>query len=173
MTGTKPDENIRLPMQWRGDEPGAGFSTAVPWRPIANNYIKNNVLEEDRDPDSLLNLYRSLIQLRNGHSSLQTGKTLILETGTARLYAVLRYDESEAFLVLVNVHPRDLTSDLYSLSTSHWPLPGNYQVTDIFGQGDPGVPKINKSGGLDNYIPLSILPAESITILHFQSNILE
>ena len=32
MTGTKPDPDIRTPMQWR-DAPGAGFTDGEPWRP--------------------------------------------------------------------------------------------------------------------------------------------
>jgi alpha-amylase len=167
MTGKKPDENIRLPMQWRGDEPEAGFTSGTPWRSIQLNYSDTNVLTESDNPDSILNLYRSLIHLRNDHTSLQTGKTLILETGTQRLFAILRYNDMEAFLILVNVHLRDLTSELYTLSTARWPLPGDYNVSTILGLEDPVVPQIGTGGVLENYTPFSILPAESFTILYF------
>ncbi|MEN8844800.1 MAG: alpha-amylase family glycosyl hydrolase, partial [Candidatus Arcticimaribacter sp.] len=32
MVGEKPDENIRLPMQW-DTTPNGGFTTGTPWRP--------------------------------------------------------------------------------------------------------------------------------------------
>jgi glycosidase len=167
MTGKKPDEDIRLPMQWRGDEPGAGFTSGTPWRSIAANYPEANVLTESSQPDSLLNLYRSLIHLRNDHAALQSGKTLILDAGTQRMYAILRYDETEGFLVLVNVHPRDLTSKLYQLSTTNWPLPYDYQVSVVYGLEDPELPQITPEGVLENYLPYPAIPAESFVILHF------
>ncbi|MBV7334199.1 alpha-amylase [Chloroflexi bacterium TSY] len=50
MTGTKPDENIRLPMQWiapsnSGDDKtdrGVGFTTGRPWRNLARNANERN-----------------------------------------------------------------------------------------------------------------------------------
>lgn len=167
MTGIKPDENIRLPMQWRGDISSAGFSTSIPWRPVQNDYQETNVSIESNDSDSLLYLYRMLVHLRNDHPSLREGKSLILSTGTKRLYSILRYNETEAFLILVNVHTKNITSDLYSLSTDAWPIHEEFKMTMVHGPGDPALPNPSETDSLDGYIPFSDIPAESYAILYF------
>jgi len=53
-------DGCRTPMQWDGT-PFAGFSTAKPWLPLAENYVVENVAEQQREPDSMLRFYRRLI----------------------------------------------------------------------------------------------------------------
>ena len=59
-------ENSRTPMQW-SDARNAGFSTAEPWFPLNGNYLEVNVAAQEKDPDSLLNFYRKLIDFRKKH----------------------------------------------------------------------------------------------------------
>ena len=167
MTGTKPDEDIRRPMQWNGNDPTAGFTTGTPWRMVANDYPGTNVATENADPDSLLTLYRQLVHLRNAYPALRTGNTLVLDAGTERLYAVLRYDENDAFLILVNVSSNPLTTDLYGIKAEAWPVPVNFKVSTEVGAANPTSPQLNATGGLDGYQPFAEIPAESYTILHF------
>jgi glycosidase len=167
MTGTKPDEDIRRPMQWNGDSRDAGFTTGRAWRLVADDYARTNVASETADPDSLLNLYRQLIHLRNEHAALRTGSTLVLDGGTQRLYAVLRYDENEAFLVLVNPHTRSLTTDLYGITAASWPIPGTWTVDTVMGLEGATAPQLGENGGLDSYQPFVEIPAGSYTILQF------
>src|SRR5512137_717052 len=61
MEGMKPDENIRRPMQWTGDENG-GFTSGKPWRALDSKFKFVNVAAQLDDPASLLSHYRSLIQ---------------------------------------------------------------------------------------------------------------
>src|SRR6056297_1776985 len=77
MLGQKPDENIRLPMQW-SSEPNAGFTTGSPWQTPNANFAEFNVAEMESDENSLFNHYRELIQFRNDTPALQTGE---YETG--------------------------------------------------------------------------------------------
>jgi len=167
MTGTKPDEDIRRPMQWNGSDPSAGFTSAVPWREVASDFSDTNVSTESIDPNSLLNLYRQLIFLRNNHSALRTGKTILPGTGSNLLYAILRYDETEAFLILINAGPKSLVVDQYSLSVKTWPIPASYTISTVMGTEDPSPPQINTAHGLDAYHPFVEIPARSYTILHF------
>ena len=37
MSGAKPDEQIRTPMQWSSEE-GAGFTSGIPWEAINSDY---------------------------------------------------------------------------------------------------------------------------------------
>lgn len=73
MLGQKPDEDIRLPMQWT-DEANAGFTTGNPWRSVNGNYDTYNVETMQEDENSLFNHYRELIQLRNKFPSMQIGE---------------------------------------------------------------------------------------------------
>jgi alpha-glucosidase len=55
-------DRLRHPMQWQAD---GGFTSGTPWLPLVNPEARN-VADEQADPGSLLNLYRSLIELRRG-----------------------------------------------------------------------------------------------------------
>ena len=50
MQGRKPDEDIRLPMQWSGEE-NVGFSDGKPWRSPEASYPKVNVETQKNDPE--------------------------------------------------------------------------------------------------------------------------
>jgi glycosidase len=49
-------------MQWDASEHG-GFTSGVPWLPAVDPR-ERNVADQERDPSSILSLYRRLIQLR-------------------------------------------------------------------------------------------------------------
>ena len=102
MQGKKPDEDIRLPMQWNA-EINAGFTSGTPWRAPDINYQEINVSAQDQDPNSLLNHYRSLINLRINHQALRTGNISLLETGNSGVYAALRSEGDEFILIVVNL----------------------------------------------------------------------
>jgi alpha-glucosidase len=55
---------MRHPMQWDASPTGA-FTTGIPWLP-AIDPARRNVEQQRADPDSLLQLYRRLIELRRG-----------------------------------------------------------------------------------------------------------
>ena len=56
-------DSARTPMQWSAER-YAGFSEAVPWFYVNDNYTSINVAAQEEDPDSLLNFYRKLIRFR-------------------------------------------------------------------------------------------------------------
>ena len=106
-----------------------------------------NVSDQLADPDSLLRHYRQLIQLRNAHAALRSGKAVLVETKTQRLYAMLRYNDEEAFLILVNVHPRPLPAGVYSLSLpAGLPFKGTLQAVSVLGQSNPSAPLPHPTG---------------------------
>jgi glycosidase len=166
MTGSKPDEDIRRPMQWTGDDLKVGFSTHTPWRLPSSDYREVNVADQSADPDSLLSLYRDLIGLRMAHAALRTGETLVVNPDTQRMYAVLRYNDEEAFLILVNAHPRALNPELYALSLERGPFTGPVRAETVLGElTDPAAPEINAAGGFDAYLPFDEIPPESAVII--------
>jgi alpha-glucosidase len=79
-------DGCRTPMQW-DDGPNAGFSTAKPWLPLAQNAVVENVVHEQGDPHSIYHLHGGLIALRKAHSTLQLGSYRpIVASGDLLLY---------------------------------------------------------------------------------------
>jgi alpha-glucosidase len=65
----------RTPMQWSG-EANAGFTTGVPWLPVAKDFGRVNVQRQREDSRSMLQLYRRLLALRMSHEALRIGHYL-------------------------------------------------------------------------------------------------
>jgi glycosidase len=165
MTGVKPDEDIRRPMQWTGQAPGVGFTTGQPWRMPPDDFSTTNVEDQSADPNSLLSFYRQLIHLRMAHSALRNGDSMVVDTGTQLLYAILRYDENEVFLILINPDRDALKAEKYGLTITSGPFKGPVTITAILGQQGAEAPQINAAGGFENYHPLAEIPPFSAVIL--------
>jgi alpha-amylase len=164
MNGSKPDEDIRLPMQWSGEEE-AGFTSGTAWRAPFSDYASRNVLAQSADPDSLWNHYRVLIDLRNQHAALRTGGAILVNSGSPFVYTLLRYSEEEAFLVLVNPNSSDITADDYGLTLESGPFTNTLQAEAVLGLSDPAHPQVNEQGGFENYRPFATIPAKSSLII--------
>jgi alpha-glucosidase len=63
---------VRSPMQW-SPGPNAGFSESEPWLPLASDDPAMTVEAQREDPDSVLNLFRSLVRLRKDVPALAVG----------------------------------------------------------------------------------------------------
>jgi alpha-amylase len=162
MMGVKPDENLRLPMQW-SPEPGGGFTSGRPWRPLHRNYQEVNVALQDDDPDSLLNHYRALIALRNRYPALRVGDWLRVNTVEREVYSFIRAHEDELLLVLLNLSDRPV--DRYRLALPEGPLPATVTATLLLGEGEPAAPTVNEAGGFSDYRPFAELPPQSSFII--------
>ena len=162
MLGTKPDEHIRTPMQWSGEE-GAGFTEGTPWEAINSDYPEVNVEAQTGDQASLLEHYRTLIQLRNVHPALQTGQTYVAESTSSKLVPYLRASEEETLLVLINIDDAPVTD--YELTLSSGPLTGNYTATSLLDDSTLNPLEGNTTGGFDAYIPLEEIPPYSVFVI--------
>lgn len=165
MTGTKPDEDIRRPLQWTGDSFKVGFTEGVPWRSPADDYEERNVALQDSDPDSLLNHYRALIHLRNDHEALRIGDWAQVATGAGSVYAYLRHSDDEVILVLLNLVSEPISD--YSLELEEGPLVQRLEATLLLGEGEPAAPTVNDAGGFSDYKPLDTLPGQSSILIQF------
>jgi alpha-glucosidase len=78
--GWNRDES-RTPMQWNNEQ-GVGFTTATPWLPTPSleNINKITVVDQEQDPDSLLNLYKSLLALRKSDNSISSPQISFIDT---------------------------------------------------------------------------------------------
>jgi len=163
MTGSKPDELIRTPMQWSADE-HAGFSTSPPGEPVNWGYEEKNVEGQSADPDSLLNHYRQLVALRNARPELRRGDFFAVQSADRAVYAFLRHTSDGQILVVVNFDDQ-ATSD-YALSARNSPLPpGEYEATDLLTGASAAPLPVKPDGAFDGYQPLPDLSARSALIL--------
>jgi alpha-glucosidase len=103
----KGRDRARTPMQW-SPAINAGFSIHTPWLPVNEDYLELNVKVESRNPDSILNLYRSLIFLRNDEVILQSGDWVPVINGEKGILAYSRVLGKEQILVLLNFRNRTM-----------------------------------------------------------------
>jgi glycosidase len=162
MSGAKPDEKIRTPMQWTSEK-GTGFTTGTPWESINADYEELNVARQTGDPASLLQTYRTLIHLRREHSALQTGDTYITDSNSNQLIAYLRSTPEENIRVGINLDDQPVTVTQLSLDSG--PLAGAYTATSLLDDTKFNEVQANASGGFDAYAPLSEIPAHAVVII--------
>lgn len=72
----KGDFPLRSPMSWNSDTGNAGFTTGKPFRPVAPNARRYNVASQQKDPNSILSFYKTILGLRNSMPSLSRGAYL-------------------------------------------------------------------------------------------------
>jgi alpha-glucosidase len=92
---------VRTPMQW-SDAPHAGFSTAMPWLPIAPDFAMTNVSTEQADTGSTLSLYRELLRLRRQEPALHIGGYSGLPA-SGDIVSYVRHHGDSRFLILLNL----------------------------------------------------------------------
>jgi alpha-amylase len=165
MTGNKPDERIRTPMLWNSDR-YAGFSTVIPWESTNSNYTQYNVASETDDPNSLLSLYRDLIQLRNNHSALRVGDYYMVRSDNFSIMPFLRISNEETLLVILNLSDKPASG--FTLTLNQSPLKGNYHAFMLLGEGEVKGVQMNDQGGFNDYQPLTEIPANGLVIIQLR-----
>lgn len=97
----KGRDGERTPMQWNTGK-NAGFSTAdKTWLPIPPSYKTVNVQVESTQPDSLLNWYKHLIELRATNPALRSGQNIMVDTSDRNVLSYLRKNPGKGPSVLV------------------------------------------------------------------------
>ncbi|NPD45160.1 MULTISPECIES: alpha-glucosidase [unclassified Lentimicrobium] len=107
----KGRDRSRSPMQWNASK-NAGFSYHEPWLPINDNHAFINVEDQKNEPDSILNLYKSLISLRKQYKSLQKGKWQTILKGDDQLLAYYRSYKKEKLLIVLNFSAKTKNMEL-------------------------------------------------------------
>ena len=95
-------DGCRTPMQLDSSA-NAGFCPrgAAPWLPVPDSYQTINVEVQSAADDSLLNLYKSLLNLRRDYPALQAGTIHLLEEAETER-DLLGFRRGEDILVLIN-----------------------------------------------------------------------
>jgi oligo-1,6-glucosidase len=123
-------DNGRTPFQWDDSENG-GFSTAEPWLKVNDNHVYLNAAAQEKDPNSVLNYFRKMVQLHKDNSVLVYGMYTLLDEDNPDIYAYTRELEGRKLLVLLNFSSKKATVKTdYSLSKAKI-LIGNYQKPSL------------------------------------------
>ena len=101
------DKN-RTPMQW-SHQPNAGFSPSEveTWLPVNPDYAHGiSVRDQDHNPNSLLNYYRRILQVRKQNQALIAGEYQPVHESATGYFAFLRKSEEQTVLVVLNFSDR-------------------------------------------------------------------
>lgn len=98
MVGGKPDEDIRLPFVWGGDDP-----LQTRWRESKYNAIVKSVAEQEGDPNSLLTHYKRLIRVRTKNHALYAGKFSPIESENPSIVAYNMKSDRQSAIILHNL----------------------------------------------------------------------
>jgi alpha-amylase len=110
MKGYKPDEYLREPMIWNETGKGDGETT---WEASRfNKEYTPNVASELNDPNSLLNLYKKIIQWRNTEPALMNGSIQEFAIENENVSAFVRETDKQKLLVMHNLSGKEQVVDL-------------------------------------------------------------
>ena len=104
-------ENGRTPMQWDSSE-NAGFTTGTPWKKVNENYQEINVALQEADPNSVLNHFRKMTQIRNENLVLVYGDYDMILDDHEQIYAYTRTLNEDKMLILLNFTDQKVQADL-------------------------------------------------------------
>lgn len=92
-------ENSRTPMQWNSNK-NAGFTTGEPWFYINSNYKEINVADDLKNPNSLLNFYKALLNFRKENPIVIYGTYKEHYSSSDKLFVYERDYEGKKLLVI-------------------------------------------------------------------------
>ncbi len=166
VVGDKPDENLRTPMQW-DSAPNAGFTGGKPWRSAQSDFTTKNVSAESSDPESLLNLYKKLIRLRQANSALAKGDYTPIDASDKSVYAFARAEGDSALLVIANLSDKSVRD--CRVRAASGPFKKVTQPKELLHNAavNPEAPKTDAKGGLSDYIPIRELAPRTLYVVDF------
>jgi len=102
----KGRDGCRTPMPWSSELPHGGFSDAKPWLPVPSEHLHFAVDQQEKDADSVLQMFRRFMAWRRGCPALIRGSIDLIESPEAIL-AFERSLEEERLLCVFNFSNRD------------------------------------------------------------------
>ncbi|MGW7952213.1 glycoside hydrolase family 13 protein [Staphylococcus xylosus] len=95
-------DNSRTPMQWN-NQTNSGFSEHSPWFPVNPNYKTINVADQQQDPNSILNFYKSLITLKKSDDIYTYGTFDLVDKNNEQVFAYTRTLNNKKVLIVANL----------------------------------------------------------------------
>jgi oligo-1,6-glucosidase len=107
-------DNARTPIHW-DDSAHSGFTRGTPWIQVNPNYVEVNAAAQEQDPDSELNYFRTLNQVRKNNLTLIYGAYDLLLPEHTQVYAYTRTLDEDKILVLLNFSSNTVTLNIADL----------------------------------------------------------
>ena len=109
----KGRDGERTPMQW-DTSANAGFTTGKPWLPVPPTYETHNVATESKNPNSILEFYKQVLELRHTNPALLEGNYTPINENNPSVLSYLRLHNNAGVVVALNMSstPQKVTLDL-------------------------------------------------------------
>ena len=104
-------DNARTPMQWN-HQVHAGFTKSEPWIETNPNYRDINVEKQEKDPNSILNYYRTLLSVRKAYPVIVEGDFIPYFINHKSLYFYTRNTKDDTLIVMANHSGKAVEFDL-------------------------------------------------------------
>lgn len=98
----KGRDGCRTPMPWSDEDAQAGFSHGMPWLPVPEEHRARAVAQQQGNPQSVLNGFRTFMRWRQAHPALRWGDIEFLDAPEPVL-AFLRRLQGDTVLVVFNL----------------------------------------------------------------------
>ncbi|EIA09394.1 glycoside hydrolase family 13 protein [Flavobacterium frigoris] len=118
-------ENGRTPFQWDANK-NAGFTTGDSWLKVNQNFKTINAEAQEKDPKSVLNYFRKLVQTRKDNPAFVYGTYTLLDKENPNVYAYMRELNGKKLLVLLNFTNDTATYNLKFKLEKHEVILNNY-----------------------------------------------
>ena len=123
-------DNSRTPMQWTAGENG-GFTKGTPWIQVNENCSYINAEAEQKDPDSIFQYYKKLVQLRKEYHVIAYGDVQPLDEKHPTVFAYKRTYQDESLLVVSNFYGKETQWDC-GIDLEGWKcILSNYQENSL------------------------------------------
>jgi oligo-1,6-glucosidase len=120
-------DNGRTPFQWDASN-NAGFSTGTPWLKVNDNHTFLNAEAQEKDPNSNLNYFRKMTNLRKSNLALVYGKYTLLDKENPNVYSYTREFEGKKLLVMLNFTSKNATANIGINTANAKVLINNYPI---------------------------------------------
>lgn len=97
-------DNARTPFQWN-ETINAGFTTGIPWLPVNPNYKTVNVADEEKNPHSVLNYFKKVVDFRQSDKEFIYGSYTLLDARNPQVFCYARENEHAGYLIALNFSP--------------------------------------------------------------------
>ena len=101
-TNREGRDRARTPMHWKNKK-NAGFSrNEETWLPISSSYKKINIKDQEKDPRSVLNLYKTLIKYKKNLVALKEGSYESIDSKDRELFIYARKKKDKEVIIALN-----------------------------------------------------------------------
>lgn len=113
-------DNARTPMQWSDDING-GFSQTKPWIKTNYNYQDINVKKQEAEKDSILNIYRFILNLRKIEAdNIIYGNIEFINIDDNESFCYLNMGKTKDYLVIANFRDCEIEIELNDINLDNF-----------------------------------------------------